>query len=300
MYQSIEAALAAAQPDDLLRAFLSAFNELVRQLDDTAEQNNALQQQLTERDQQYEVLSMVATGQLERLAIAEATSAELKLKTTEQAAHITELSSTLSKQNTMLKKMEAALANAEQLKTTIEAQRKQLQEYNALNPQKLKEQIKRVKDSNDELTARNTRLTREREAEQRSHSETKVMLNEAHQKLILLRKELALNSGAGLFHNGEHHLIVWPQMTKMQAANGEEFTCRSLLYMHQSGRAALIAYDPEKGASLSASPKGGLKPNQDTLAFAQNWLYRVNELQKGIIYDADMLPVNHNIPPSTD
>lgn len=300
MYKSLEDALAAAQPDELLIAFLPAFNNLVQQLDDTTEQNESLQQQLTERGQEYEVISMVATGQLERLAIAEDQSAELKLKAKEQAEHIVALEAALSRQNTQLKKMEVGLANADQLKATIEAQRKQLNELTALNPQKLKEQIKRVKEQNETLTAKNTRLTADLKAVQHLHNQTKTMLGEAHDKVIQLSKELALNSGAGLFHNGEHHLIVWPQPTNMKAADGSIFTCRSLLYMNQSGRGGLISYNSELGARLCSAPKGGLKPDAKTLEFAKNWLYRVNELQKGIIYDADMKAVNHNIPSSTD
>lgn len=300
MYKSLEDALAAAQPDELLIAFLTAFNNLVQQLDDTTEQNESLQQQLTERGQEYEVISMVATGQLERLAIAEDQSAELKLKAKEQAEHIVALEAALSRQNTQLKKMEVGLANADQLKATIEAQRKQLNELTALNPQKLKEQIKRVKEQNETLTAKNTRLTTDLKGVQHMHNHTKTMLGEAHDKVIQLSKELALNSGAGLFHNGEHHLIVWPQATKMKAPDGSIFTCRALLYMNQSGRGGLISYNSELGARLCSAPKGGLKPDAKTLEFAKNWLYRVNELQKGVIYDADMLQVNHNIPSSTD
>ncbi|MBY0420553.1 MAG: hypothetical protein K2W88_21080, partial [Pararheinheimera sp.] len=278
MYQSIESALAAAQPDDLLRAFLPAFNDQMQQLDDVTEQNITLQQQLTDRDQQYEMLSTVATQQLERLAITESKNANLLQSLEEKNARIALLESTISRQNTQLRKLDITLANADQLKATIDTQRNQLKELNALNPHKLKEQIKRVKDKNDELTAKNTRLSKDLTEVQRLHNQTKTMLTEAHDKVIQLRKELSLNTGSGLFHNGEHHLIVWPEESILKAADGSLFNCRSLLYLHQSGRGGLITYQQDVGARLCSAPKAGLKPDAKTLEFAQNWLYRVNEL----------------------
>ena len=113
-------------------------------------------------------------------------------------------------------------------------------------------------------------------------------------KVAELQHKLEQNTGSGLYHNGEHHLIIWPQKTKMQREDGTTFESCSLLYLHQSGRGGLISHDPQDGAQLCAAPKGGLRPSKDTLDFAQNWLRQVNEVQNGLVTDADMIPVNFN------
>ena len=117
---------------------------------------------------------------------------------------------------------------------------------------------------------------------------------EAHTKIDLLQRQLAHDTGSGLYHNGEHHLIIWPQKTKFQRPDGTTFESRSLLYMHQSGRGALFTYSEEGGTVFAASPKPGLKPTREVQEFAHNWLFKVNSLQGGIVHESDMVPVDFN------
>ena len=117
---------------------------------------------------------------------------------------------------------------------------------------------------------------------------------EAHGKIEQLQRQLAHDTGSGLYHNGEHHLIIWPQKTKLQREDGSTFEGRSLLYMHQSGRAALFYYNEQDGTVLAPSPKGGLKPSAAVQEFAHNWLFKVNSLLGGVVHPADMEPVDYN------
>ena len=110
----------------------------------------------------------------------------------------------------------------------------------------------------------------------------------------MLQRQLAHDTGSGLYHNGEHHLIIWPQKTKMERPDGSVFESRALLYMHQSGRGALVSYNDQDGTALCASPKGGLKPSKEVMEFAHNWLFKVNSLQGGTVQESDMVPVDFN------
>ena len=177
-----------------------------------------------------------------------------------------------------------------QLKTAHE----KVRELNQLNPKKLKEQIKRVKEANEKSQARCSKLELEAKEYRKEITHLTEQRNIAVNKVAELKHKLDHNTGAGLYHNGEHHLIIWPQKTKMQREDGTQFESRSLLYLHQSGRGGLITHDPQDGAQLCAAPKGGLRPSKLTLDFAQNWLSQVNDIQNGVVTDADMIPVNFN------
>lgn len=169
-----------------------------------------------------------------------------------------------------------------------------MRELNQLNPKKLKEQIKRVKEANEKSQARCSKLELEAKEYRKEITHLTEQRNIAVNKVAELKHKLDHNTGAGLYHNGEHHLIIWPQKTKMQREDGTQFESRSLLYLHQSGRGGLITHDPQDGAQLCAAPKGGLRPSKLTLDFAQNWLSQVNDIQNGVVTDADMIPVNFN------
>ena len=194
----------------------------------------------------------------------------------------------IASQTTALNNTIASLQS--QLKTAHE----KVRELNQLNPKKLKEQIKRQSEANEKAQGRNKKLEIEKKELKAEVKVLKDQRNIAVNKVAELQHKLEHNTGAGLYHNGEHHLIIWPQKTKMQREDGTQFESRSLLYLHQSGRGGLISHDPQDGAQLCAAPKGGLRPSKDTLDFAQNWLRQVNEVQNGLVTDADMIPVNFN------
>lgn len=180
------------------------------------------------------------------------------------------------------------------LQSQLKTAQEKVRELNQLNPKKLKEQIKRVKEATEKSQARCSKLELEAKEYRKEIAHLSEQRNMAVNKVAELKQKLEHNTGAGVYHNGEHHLIIWPQKTKMQREDGTQFESRSLLYLHQSGRGGLITHDPQDGAQLCAAPKGGLRPNKDTLSFAQTWLSQVNDIQNGVVTDADMISVNFN------
>lgn len=205
-----------------------------------------------------------------------------------RAAKAVENGVKLASQTTALNNTIASLQS--QLKTAQE----KVRELNQLNPKKLKEQIKRVKEATEKSQARCSKLEIEAKEYRKEIAHLSEQRNIAVNKVAELKHKLDHNTGAGLYHKGEHHLIIWPQKTKMQREDGTQFESRSLLYLHQSGRGGLITHDPQDGAQLCAAPKGGLRPSKATLEFAQNWLSQVNDIQNGVVTGADMIPVNFN------
>lgn len=180
------------------------------------------------------------------------------------------------------------------LQSQLKTAQEKVRELSQLNPKKLKEQAKRQVLANEKAQGRNKKLEIEKKELKAEAQVLKEQRNMAVNKVAELQRRLEHNTGAGLYHNGEHHLIIWPQKTKMQREDGTQFESRSLLYLHQSGRGGLITHDPQDGAQLCAAPKGGLRPSKATLDFAQTWLSQVNDIQNGAVTDADMIPVNFN------
>lgn len=180
------------------------------------------------------------------------------------------------------------------LQSQLKTAQEKVRELSQLNPKKLKEQAKRQVLANEKAQGRNKKLEIEKKELKAEAQALKEQRNMAVNKVAELQRRLEHNTGAGLYHNGEHHLIIWPQKTKMQREDGTQFESRSLLYLHQSGRGGLITHDPQDGAQLCAAPKGGLRPSKATLDFAQTWLSQVNDIQNGVVTDADMIPVNFN------
>ncbi len=163
------------------------------------------------------------------------------------------------------------------------------------NVQKLNRLVKNQKTKAVERNKRIETLEKQTKEYRKELKDEKQRLTNAVEEVIRLKQQLAHNTGAGIYHNGEHHLIIWPEKTKMQRSDGSLFEARTLLYMHQSGCARMATLDPESGeASFCASPRGGLRPSKEVREFAKNWLYTVNVLQEGVVKDSDMVAVNYN------
>ncbi len=215
----------------------------------------------------------------------------------------------LAQQTDDLKKAAKAIEDAQKLATATTAQMAQIntlkqqlataqqsvRELKQLNPQKLKDQIKRTKEASEKAQARNKKLVLEAKEYRKTIAHHEKRYNECLDKIRQQKAELEHNTGAGLYHKGKDHLIIWPQKTKMERPDGTMFESRSLLYLHQSGRGGLVTFDPDAGAQLCAGPKGGLRMADETIEFARDWLFNVNELQNGVVTDKDMIPVNHNL-----
>lgn len=258
-----------------------------------------------EEQQQYEQAELIhglyrKNTQDELARLKSKLEAEKRL-TASQSDQLTEQSSDLKKAAKAIDDAQklAHLTTAQQrenitLKEQLKAAQQSIRELNQLNPKKLKEQNKRQKEANEKAQARTGKLELEAKEYKKEIAALKNSVNQSRNLLIEQKRIIEHNTGAGLYHRGKDHLIIWPQKTKMQRPDGSTFEGRSLLYLEQSGRGGLITYDPETGAQLCAAPKGGLRPSSDTIDFAENWLFKVNEQQNGDVTDHDMIPVNHN------
>jgi len=173
-----------------------------------------------------------------------------------------------------LQKMVAGMGNVQKTNRLVKAQKAKAVERNA-----------RI-----EVLEKNAKLYRI------DAKEDALKLKFAIEKIKDLNKQLDHNQGAGIYHKGEHHLTIWPEVTKIKRLDGSIFESRSLLYLHQSGCAKLVTFDPVDNAAVFCQmPKGGLRPSKEIKEFATNWLFTVNNLQDGIVEDKDMVSVNYNV-----
>lgn len=182
------------------------------------------------------------------------------------------------------------------MKSQIFALQKEIQELKqAGDPKKLKATIAEKNSKLKDLEHSKQKLQRAMKDEQHKQEKSRIDLNKAIDKIAQLQTQLQHDTGSGLYHKDHHHLIIWPQKTKILDENGNEFEGRSLLYLHQSGRGGLMTMNPHTNeVNLCAAPKGGLRPCADTQEFAKNWLFKVNMLQEGMVREEDMIAVNYN------
>jgi len=251
---------------DLLEGFLVKYNDLVAELN-TAQQELTLVSEIAQKADQ----AITAAGLLD--------------------SQVTELTKINKQLDTLLNARTAELKKANELSAML---RVELNTLKSAGIERLKEQNKRLKSTNEDLTAKNGRILKEKEEVSRKLNAVLKECRQLETENLQLGRELSHNQGTGIWHKGEHHLIVWPQIVATQDPGGKVHKSRPLLYMHTSGRGGLITYDPINGATLSAAPKGGLKPSADALEHAATWLYKVNELQKGAVTPEDMACVNFN------
>lgn len=267
-------ALENAQPHELLSAFVVRFNDLTGQLDEVSQERDELSiQTAAQHTQILDLQARIADIEQENESCREAAR---------KAARIGNESIALQTEKVRLQEQ------LNQLQQVVSS-------YGGVNGiNKLKEQVKRLQNGNAEKDARISQLERDNSKARHDLTTAQRQAIEAHTKIDLLQRQLAHDTGSGLYHNGEHHLIIWPQKTKFQRPDGSTFEARSLLYMHQPGRGGLFTYSEESGTMFAASPKPGLKPTKEVQEFAHNWLFKVNSLQGGIVQESDMVPVDFN------
>lgn len=272
--EALEEVLKTAQPHELLSAFVVRFNDLSDQLDEVSQERDELSIQTA--GQHAQTLDLQA--RIDDLERENASCREAARK----AERIGNESIALQTEKARLQEQ------LNQLQRVVSS-------YGGVNGiNKLKEQVKRLQNGNAEKDARISQLERDNSKARHDLTTAQRQSIEAHTKIDLLQRQLAHDTGSGLYHNGEHHLIIWPQKTKMERPDGSVLESRALLYMHQSGRGALVSYNDQDGTALCASPKGGLKPSKEVMEFAHNWLFKVNSLQGGTVQESDMVPVDFN------
>lgn len=258
---------------DLLEQFIGEFNFLVQDHASALDENETLRRSLTKADE-----AINTARQLDE----ELTRVKKELENSINGGNkVTAIAATQS-------------IELNKLREQIAAQQKEITRYKSQGIDRLNEQNKRLKETNADLTARNNRLTHEKGQTEKALSRLNTEYAKLEDENLQLGRQLSHYQGTGIYHNGPHHLIVWPQMLKVEDPSGEQFKCRALLYMHSSGRGGLMTYSESQGTTLCAGPAGGLKPSAAVIEFAQNWLYKVNELQKGEVTDADMMAVDYN------
>lgn len=164
------------------------------------------------------------------------------------------------------------------------------------NPQKLRNQIQRIKEKSKEKDTKNARLEREAKQYRQDIQDLKVKQNQAIEKIKTLKAEKQNIDFTGLYHSGDHHLILWPQVISSKSEDdGSIHQSRALLHMHQSGTARLITFDVNNNASvLHKAPAGGVRLTKEVRQFADDWLFNVNVTQKGNVTPRDLMQTDLN------
>ncbi len=161
--------------------------------------------------------------------------------------------------------------------------------------QRLTAQVKRLKDTNEVNDKKVTRLNGDNNKLSHENVELKEKLKATLSIVQALNDEKSSNQPCGLYHNGDHHLVIWPQKTTMQRTDNTQFNGTNLLYLHQSGRGGFITFDPQSEESkFCDSPKGGLKIPKHVNEFANQWLYKINVLQGGDMKEEDRTAIDYN------
>ena len=262
---------------DLLELAINRHNLEVVEFERLAEYNDQLRGDL-------DMQQAESAGQAEIIKQLEARNAQLEQQHSRDMEAITKIEPIAK----------AAVAQKRQLEMTQSNLAATQKELTALkggdNPKKLREQIKRNKDKNAELTAKNERLQREA-TQYRAQLKTERDLCEGLKRELYVQGVKNANGAfTRLWSDGTQNVILWPDAVSMQnTQTGEVSKGRALLYMHNSMRGALLTLDPATGAvRLGEIPKGGLRLNKAVNEFAGAWLYKVNAMQNGDVNVEDL------------
>lgn len=266
--------LSTVPASDLLAALVDAHNEMSAEMDSRGDEIALLKSQLDGYKRQ------VAEQAIE-LQVAQ-----------QDAQRFDDMIKALAKERKNSENLQRQLNLAN---STNKGAQQELQQLRQMNPQKLKEQVKRVKEQNESLTARVAQLEREATAYIADLRAGRERAQQTHARLMQLELEKQNASAVGIYHKGDHHLVTWPQLMSLQTSSGVVVTQRPLLYMHQSGRGALLTLDPDTmELSMAASPKAGLRASDDALQVAGQWLYKVNQVQGTNLTSDDLVVIDHN------
>lgn len=266
--------LSTVPVSDLLTALVNGHNEMTDELDARGDEVARLQSQLE----------------------------GYKRQVAEQAIELQQAKQDAQRYDDMIKALAKERQHSENLQrqlnlanATNKGAQQELQQLRQLNPQKLKDQAKRVKEQNEKLTGRVAQLEREATSYIAELRTARERAQQAHAKIMRMELESQNASAIGIYHKGDHHLVTWPQLMSIHTSSGAVVTQRPLLYMHQSGRGALLTLDPDTlEISMSASPKGGLRASDDALQVAGQWLYKVNQQQGTNLTPDDLVVIDHN------
>lgn len=257
---------------DLLTSFIEQYNEEQQQQENLEQRNAWLEEHYTKS--QLSILSLTESIESKNKDLLIASKGILDAE---------KLAKTSAAQSSELIRVRALLTAVQQELTTFKCQGDK------------SAQVKRLKETNTEQNKKITRLTTElKDAKYQAHRKGDELALTL--KIVEAQKEEQQSGGInGLYHNEDHHLVVWPQKTTMQRTDGTTFTGTNLLYLHQSGRGGFITFDPVSGESkLCDAPKAGLRIPKSVSQFANEWLYKVNTLQEGELKTEDRASINYN------
>ncbi|MGR5465396.1 hypothetical protein ACPV5G_20885, partial [Photobacterium damselae] len=229
--------------DNLLEAFINAYNQQNVDWDNMVIENQKLSQQLNGYKRQ-------CTTQQEEIDYLN-----------KENDTLCEIAKGADKLVTQAKAQKHELVIA---KNQIKQLQQTIKDLKKDNPDKMKVRIKRQMEKALEANAKITRLEKDAKQYRQELKEKRTQLQSAFGKINELNTELLHNTGSGLYHNGTHHLIIWPQHTTLEDMNGEQFSGRALLYLHESGRAGIMSYNPKtEEVNLCQAPRGGLRPSEE-------------------------------------
>ena len=276
---------------DLLELAINRHNLEVVEFERLAEYNDQLEAERKEQAERIQQLrsdldmkQAECAGQAETIKQLEARNAQLEQQHTRDMEAITKIEPIAK----------AAVAQKRQLEMTQANLAATQKELTALkggdNPKKLREQVKRNKDKNAELAAKCERLQREA-TQYRAQLKTERDLCEGLKRELYVQGVKNANGAfTRLWSDGTQNVILWPDAVSMQnTKTGEVSKGRALLYMHNSGRGALLTLDAATGTTqMGEAPKGGLRPTKNVKAFTDAWLYKVNAMQNGDVNVEDL------------
>lgn len=286
-------ALSHYTPETLLEAFLHAHNQQTQEWNALVEENQAL----TVKVADLESLAIDAQNYANQIIEMEKEIGALQ-EENEFCRNMALEAEKIAKAKIKRDQEYTALARQLELSSArVKELQRQLTELKGSdNPQKLREQIQRVKEKSKERDAKITRLERTNQQLKDSIKTKDAQMVTAIDKIKRLEMEIRNGGFTGIYHEGDHHIILWPQMiTSVNKETGQAHTSRALLHMHQSGTARLISYDDETHSVLiHKAPTGGVRIPKDVLQFAENWLFNVNVTQKGEVTPKDLVQINLN------
>jgi len=269
-----------------LEAFIALFNNMVKESDIMAETINHLNSEMTRLKEQASTATLLKNqvdGYKRKIEADADQINQLETRMSEMNTVLLQAEKNAHKQMGLVRELEMSRAKSAELQ-------RQLTELKGPDsPARLKEQLKRVKTKSEEKSLKITRLENEANTFKKQLADANQRDIRAADKIKRLMAEKNNIDLTGIFHHGQHHLIMWPQLNEVQGQDGNTYKCRSLLYMHQSGTGKLITFDKDNMTSvICKAPSGGVRIPDEVKLFAEDWLFNVNVTQNGIVTPSDM------------
>lgn len=290
MSEQLQQALQSATPDILLTAFVELFND---QIDQYEKMEFELAVKRSENESLKEdIIKLTET-------IAQMDSDAKKLASA--CDRVVDMHEAQKKEMEKIRRQNEATQRQNELITAkANNLQKQLTAFKQIgDPQKMREQIKRLKAKGDEKDKDILRLKKINQVKEKQ-------LDDAATQIAKLQIDLKKRDGKGevdqggqyrVYCDGDHSLIQWIQPVNADVNNeGKQIVGKAaLMYVHRSGTGRMLLHDFENNRAVVARPPaGGVKIPKAMIEFADSWLYRVNVIQGGEVRRADLDMVNLN------